>query len=219
MTEPNPLSPHIQPQPPAQARCWLTFLHFRCITCPHRTQVNESPVPSSIIVISSPQREPTFNWQTAKRTPHYLVFRLRRSRITRSVDSQAVLAPIFRVVFDRVQQLSPLFQELPTKQKLGICVDMHHHLLAPSRDATLLDACSSTSSARLGNYRFGPPHLLSSRRAITTTSFLLFRGFSIFSVDGDPEGIGRRAPITERLFWAWGDDSDHDFATPRFNGD
>lgn len=50
--EPSPPSPHTQPQPAAQARCWLAFLHFRCMTCAHRIQVNERPVSLSTVVSS-----------------------------------------------------------------------------------------------------------------------------------------------------------------------
>ena len=63
------------------------------------------------------------------------------------------------------------------------------------------------------------PHLLLSRTASTTTSFLLFTGFSTLSTDGETDSGGPRAPVPDGLRWTRGEDSDHDFATPRFNGD
>lgn len=96
---------------------------------------------------------------------------------------------------------------------------MHHHLLTPSRGATLLDAYNSASSVQLTDYGPVVSHLLSYLKGYTTTRFLSFNGLSTLSIGGDPGSVGPRFPVTDGLRWTRGDDSDHDFATPRLSGD
>jgi hypothetical protein len=199
-TEPNPPSPHVQPQPAAQTRCWFTFLHFRCMTCAHRMQVNESPVMLSTIVISTLKKHrPLIG---------------RRQNVHRNVwdfasgdrGSPGVLIPrryslqSFPWSLIELSNSALCFRSCQRNRSSAYALTCITICSRHPVDATLLDACNFTSSVRLGIYVCPVvSHLLVSRTAMATTCFLLFRGFSTFSVDGGSESAGRRVPITDRL--------------------
>jgi len=184
-TVPNPPSPHTQPQPAAQTRCWFTLLHFRCMTCAHRIQVNESPL------IGRRQNVHRTVWDFTpgdRRSPGVLIpRRYSLQSFVRSLTDLSNSARCFRSC-----------QRNKSSAYASMCITICSRHPATQLCWTLV--------------------LFVSRVITLTTGFLLVDGFSAFSTNGGSEGARGRVPIPDRLRWARGDDSDHDFATPRFNG-